>query len=139
MSSRRPLLGVALAATALLGACRTTETRRPVVSDMPAVRQASAARAWHALTEDDVVGEVVFYRADAMNDSVYVVRNAFQQDLGLVDALGRAYRYLPHLDEPVWVGSGTVVQGIERILGLDGRCELVEFPLPEARARRRRP
>ena len=58
----------------------------------------------------------------------YMVRNVWHQDLGLIDAYGRAYRYVPHSSDPAWVGSGSVRQGVERILGLAG-CELSEFPL----------
>jgi hypothetical protein len=59
-----------------------------------------------------------------------MVRNVWHQDLGMIDAFGRAYRYVVHHEEPVWVGSGSVRQGVERILGLEN-CELAEFPLPE--------
>ena len=46
---------------------------------------------------------VLFQEDGAARDSVYVVRNLWHQALGLIDGLGRAYRYLPHEEEPAWV------------------------------------
>jgi hypothetical protein len=119
-------------ALALLGACATTERRVPIVSDSPAVRTARPARAWEVRRGDEVVGRVVYFeeRSD-LRGAIYVVRNPWHQDLGMVDALGRAYRYLPHHLEPAWVGTGTVAQGVARILGLPvAECELDEVELP---------
>lgn len=59
----------------------------------------------------------------------YAVRNPDQQDLGVVDLEGRAWRYLAQQREPDWLGTGTVLQGVTRILGGDSSCELREVPL----------
>lgn len=114
----------------LAGACRTIETRelcRPAAAE---VRVGTRARSWDVYRSGECVGRVVLFqeRGD-IRDSIYVVRNPWHQDLGLIDGLGRAYRYLPHHKEPAWVGSGTIAQGVERILGHEERCELVEVDL----------
>jgi hypothetical protein len=70
---------------------------------------------------------VLFQERGLARDSIYVVRNPWHQDLGLIDGHGRAYRYVPHLEEPVWVGSGTVSAGARAILGLADDCELIEI------------
>jgi hypothetical protein len=124
------LLGAALAA--LLG-CRTTETRGLSSAPPAQARVGTRARTWEVRCAGEVVGLVVLFQERGLaRDSVYVVRNPWQQDLGLVDGLGRAFRYVPHLEDPAWVGSGTLALGAERILGAEGRCELVETGAHEA-------
>lgn len=138
-ASRRTCLGLAedapisgamkalsLAALLLVG-CMTTETRQ-VSSVAPAiVRVGERARMWQVLHGDEAVGTVVaFQEAGLACDAVYFVRNPWGQDLGMIDGLGRAFRYLPHHKDPAWVGSGTVLLGAERILDL-GPCRLVEM------------
>ena len=88
-------------------------------------------QAWNAVSNETVVGIVIHY-ADAHADSVYVVRNVWQQDIGYVDGLGRAWRFQPHEREPAWVGSGTLAQGVERILCAPTACTLVRIELPAA-------
>lgn len=73
---------------------------------------------------------VQFQESGGVRDSLYVVRNTWHQDLGLIDGLGRAFRYVPHREEPVWVGSGTVLSGAQRILGVSGPCRLLEVTDP---------
>ena len=121
---RFPVLILALL---LAPACETTRVKSPVA--VPAVaRVAQAQRLWEVRAEPggEPRGYVVWFRSpSAEQDSHHVVRNRWHQDLGLIDGLGRAYRYLPHEEEARWVGSGTVTQGVGRILGLDDP-ELVE-------------
>ena len=121
----------ALLALVPLGACRTTETSGPALSAaVGELRVASPSQGWEVRHGSEVVGLVVFFEANGpAEDSLYMVRNVWHQDLGLIDAFGRAYRYVPHHSDPAWVGSGSVRQGVERILGLQG-CALHEFPLP---------
>ncbi len=122
-----------LLATALLGCgCRTTSTRDVSSAPAPAVRVGTHARTWEVQCGGEVLGLVVLF-ADRRRaqDSIYVVRNAWHQDLGLIDALGRAFRYLPHNEEPVWVGSGTIAAGAQHILGTPSACELIERDEPE--------
>lgn len=117
----------------VLASCRTTETRRLNFSEPGGeVRVASMERTWEIRAGDDVVGELVFFEAHGpMQDSVFVVRNCWHQDLGMIDALGRAYRYMPHQREPAWVGTGTIAQGAENILDVGLPCRLVELLSPE--------
>jgi hypothetical protein len=122
------LLGAALA---VLLACRTTETRG-LASASAQVRVGTHARTWEVRCAGEVVGLVVLFQERGLAcDSVYVVRNPYQQDLGLIDGLGRAFRYVPHLEDPAWVGSGTIALGAERILSVRGPCELVETGVRE--------
>jgi hypothetical protein len=107
-----------LLALALLGAgCRTIETRS-ASSAPPAVRLGQRTRVWDVRRGEELLGQVIlFQERGRCRDSVYFVRNPWSQDLGMIDGLGRAFRYLPHSEEPAWVGSGTIAQGAERILG----------------------
>jgi hypothetical protein len=64
------------------------------------------------------------------------VRNVWNQELGRVDADGRAWRYRPHGDQPLWLGTGPVADGVFAILGLDAdRSALVETALEALAAR----
>jgi len=120
---------VPLLACALLVAtsCLLTETREVASSPPPLVRVGTRQRMWEVHRSSELVGMVVlFHEHGEARDSVYVVRNPWHQDLGLIDGLGRAFRYVPHREEPSWVGSGTIALGAERILGLEGQCLLTE-------------
>lgn len=124
------LLGGALA---LALACRTTETRSVSSERTPLVRVGTRARTWEVRCGGELLGLVVSFQERGLaRDSLYFVRNPWNQDLGLIDGLGRAYRYLPHREEPSWVGTGTITAGAERILDAAAPCELVEVgPLGE--------
>ncbi len=124
----RPALALVLLGA--LSACRTIEIRRPIHATGE-VRVGMPARAWEVVHEGaEAVGMVVLFEGREPGESIYVVRNVWQQDLGIVDNLGRAYRYEPHHETPAWVGSGTVQQGVERILGRTD-CRLFEVPFRE--------
>jgi len=111
----------------LLSGCRTVETRPVPGAPPPVLRVGARTRAWEVRHGAERLGQVVLFQERGLaRDCVYVVRNAWNQDLGLIDGLGRAYRYVPHLDEPTWVGSGTIALGAERILGA-ADCTLVEL------------
>lgn len=113
---------------ALAGACRTVETRSAVSPPPAEVRLGQRARAWEVVHGGAKVGTVVLFQdRGRIGDSIYIVRNVWHQDLGLIDGLGRAYRYLPHHREPAWIGSGTIELGAKRILGLEEACQLVEL------------
>lgn len=112
-------------------ACITTETRGSFVPQPASIKRNEPVQAWNALSNEIVLGIVIHYaNADAAEDSVFVVRNVWQQDLGFVDGLGRAWRFQPHEREPAWVGSGTLAQGVERILCAPASCTLIEIQLP---------
>jgi hypothetical protein len=118
----------------LLGGCVTTELKRPIQVDTT-MRIGRPSLAWDVLDAGGLsVGRVVLFEARDVLEPIYIVRNAWQQDLGRVDQLGRAYRYVPHAKEAAWVGSGTLTQGVERILQRPG-CQLLEIEIePETRA-----
>ena len=125
------LLPILLLSALILGSgCRTITTRRLSLGDPAEPRIASPARAWEVSNREEIVGIVVYFEAHGpVQDSLFMVQNVWHQDLGLIDAYGRAYRYVPHHREPAWVGSGTVVQGVGRILGMH-ECTLAEIELP---------
>jgi hypothetical protein len=124
---------VLTSALALTAACRTTETHSPAGAATPVVRLGTRARTWEVRCGDELVGLVVLFQERGLaRDSIYLVRNTWNQDLGLIDGHGRAYRYLPHHDDPAWVGSGTIAGGVERILGSHGPCALLEQRDPSA-------
>ncbi|MEW6073884.1 MAG: hypothetical protein AB1726_14990 [Planctomycetota bacterium] len=114
----------------LLLGCQVTETTQPAPGARVEVRLGAPARAWEVIAGGAVQGEVVLFAAPgAPADSLYVVRDLWQQDRGLVDSRGRAWRFVLHAPDPVWVGTGTVAAGAGRILGLGGECALVEVEL----------
>jgi hypothetical protein len=125
----RPAMKLLLASAVLLScaSCRTiaTSTASPSAAS---VRVGTHARTWEVRSDGDVHGLVVLFQERGLaRDSLYVVRNPWHQDLGMIDGLGRAFRYVPHLEEPVWVGSGTIAAGARAILGIAGECELNEL------------
>jgi len=117
-----------LLAALLLGAgCRTISTAEVSSASTPRVRVGALARTWEVRSGEETLGLVVqFLEAGRASDAIYVVRNPWNQDLGWIDGLGRAYRYLPHHRDPAWVGSGTVLAGATQILNTSLACELVE-------------
>jgi len=123
--ARGPLLLLILLAA---GGCRTHSIKSPATT--PAVaRIARPETLWRvsAPGSDEPEGWVVYFRSsETFRDSVYMVRNRWHQDLGLVDGLGRAFRYRPHQEEAQWVGSGTLLEGVRLILGGRDDLELVE-------------
>jgi len=129
-TARLAMLCVALAPLAVPAGCRTTEERRPVSEGPAIVRRALPERAWDVEAGGELLGRIVFFASpEDPALSLYVVRNLFGQDLGWVDTLGRAYQLVPHAPQPVWLGTGTVALGAERILEAEGPCTLVETVL----------
>jgi hypothetical protein len=113
------------------GACRTVHIEEPV-SISAEMRVGRPGRCWE-ITDDEgePIGQLVRFDVQGSpEDSLYMVRNVWHQDLGLIDAHGRAFRYLPHHKEPAWIGCGTVLEGVGHILRRAG-CALVELPFEE--------
>jgi hypothetical protein len=112
---------------AFAAACRTTVSTSPPSTPNAVVTRTVAIRAWQVWNASACLGSVVRYEdpADAAR-AFYAVRNTEQQDLGVVDLEGRAWRYMAHEHDPAWLGTGTVVQGAARILGGDETCTLRE-------------
>ena len=114
-------------ASVLCASCNTVASEVSS-SPLPEVRVGTRERTWEVRSNGEALGFVVLFQEHGLvRDSLYVVRNRIHQDLGLIDGLGRAYRYVPHCEEPVWVGSGTIAAGAREILGAELECELYEL------------
>lgn len=111
-------------------ACRTTTTSSPPGADNVFVTRTNAVRAWELWEGGKCLGSTVRY-ADPhhLGQGFFSVRNRDQQDLGMIDIEGRAWRYRPHQREPEWIGTGTVLEGARRILDAGERAELIEIGL----------
>ena len=128
-SQRRHRPAASLLAPLALAAagCTTTVIERPPVP-VAIMRVSNPEEVFEVVRgEGERVGLVVRFEGDEPGRAHYMVRNIWHQDLGLIDHLGRAYRYVPHRPEPLWVGTGTVEEGVEEILGVDD-CLLFELP-----------
>ena len=136
-ASRTLRAAVLLAPLAALGACRTTRVEEPAGMQLNQPAQLDPTRAWRVVEEGRTLGVVVqFEMADDPNSSAhhyYSVRNRLEQELGSIDALGRAWRFELHQRDARLVETGTVLQGACAILGLDGSAQLVEEPLDTLR------
>lgn len=127
MRTLQPLLLLLLLAPAT--ACRT-KTHRTQRYDQGAEAAWSAPeRAWEVVERGRVIGIVVAFQESGGERRFYSVRNAHHQELGLVDEHGRSWRYRAHESEPDWLGSGTIAEGVGRILGLTAGATLFEVPL----------
>ena len=126
---------LALTVSAALTACRTTHTERLATASPVVVHRATPLRAWQVVDGEKRVGEVVLFETpEEPAASIYVVRNPWQQDLGMIDSLGRAWRYVPHRPDAEWVSTGTVAEGATTILRVPASCRLEETPVPRASA-----
>lgn len=86
-------------------------------------------RAWEIASDGSVIGVVVLFEEFRGSRSFYSVRNKDQQELGLVDEHGRAWRYHAHETEPAWLVTGTVFDGVRAILGVGPEAAVYEVPL----------
>ena len=117
-------------AAALCASCRTVASEVPSTVH-PEVHVGTRERTWEVRSNGEALGFVVLFQERGhVRDSLYIVRNRLHQDLGLIDGLGRAFRYVPHCEEPVWVGSGTIAAGAREILRAEQECELLEIVPP---------
>lgn len=124
-------MALALIAVAPSACTTTVESSPPGLADA-IVRHALPTHAWRVLSGGWEVGLVVRFEEGDTGRFLYVVRNRHNQDLGLVDANGRAYRYRPYEEEPEWLSTGTMLDGALAILGIPGG-ELQELALDELR------
>jgi hypothetical protein len=126
--------GLAAVLLACLGlACQTTELRESAgVLDSPPVSSAAEV-GFELRCGGKRCGTLIHYQEQGSGSrrSFYSVRNELDQAIGLIDVHGRAYRFRPHQAEAEWLGTGTVLEGAQRILGSDGPCELVELRLAQ--------
>jgi hypothetical protein len=111
----------------------TTVEHRPLGLDSAVLAHAGPTAFWRVLQEERVVGALVRFDERGSGERfLYVVRNEHNQDLGIIDAGGRAYRERPHA-QAEWIGTGTVVDGVAGILGLTGVVRLETTGVDELR------
>lgn len=126
MISRGHFLRIAwaLQTFALLG-CRTQEWVQPHESDLPAPRVAEATTRWSIRDAESHLGWIQRYETeDSAPQLIYSVQNVWSQELGWIDALGRAFALELHGAPPRFLGSGTLAEGAARVLELEGSVEL---------------
>lgn len=117
-------------AAGLIG-CRTEHRTTPRGAESAVLSPFPAAEAWVVRQGGELVGSVVRFEAPGNPGRfLFSVRNRWNQDIGFVDAEGRAWRRVPHRDDE-WIGTGTVPDGARQILGLDPQSELAPVPILE--------
>lgn len=122
------ILGLALAG------CITTTTSQPAGIDRAILTAIPVSRAWLAWEDGSVIGSVVRYSEPEEDGRfLYVVRNLWDQDLGMIDDRGRTWKRIPH-EEDRWIGTGTIIRGVRQILETGEDCRLAEVPVAEAEA-----
>lgn len=133
MTVRTRAVSICLALVA--AACRTTTTSSPPNLASAVIVHALPQAAWQVVDDEHVAGWVVRFETAAAGDKAYFsVRNEHQQELGVIDVDGRAWRYRAHQRDPDWLGSGTVVSGARNILGASDRAQLVPVDLDSLNA-----
>lgn len=109
-------------------ACRTTSSESPAGGRDASVTRSKATRVWEVVLDGERIGVVTRYESDEVPPrTFFLVKNPARQDLGMVDALGRAWRYRPHEREAEWLTTGTVLHGALAILGRSGTGQLREL------------
>ncbi len=117
-----------LALGALACGCRTSERSVPAGGLDAVVTRSHRTQSWEARAEGATIGFVVRHETSEQPARFFfLVQSLERQDLGLIDAQGRAWRYRPHASEPEWLVSGTVPQGVAAILGCRAPVELAEL------------
>ncbi len=119
----------------LAGACTTTHEMSTINADMAVVQRLEPDHAWRVIDGDKLRGFVVrFVDSKLATRCSYSVRNELQQELGTIDELGRAWRFIPHEREAQWVCTSTLTRGAARLLdaGTDTHLEEVSMDLLRA-------
>jgi hypothetical protein len=109
--------------------CTTTATTSPAGIGRAVVIEAEPVRAWKLVAADEELGAVVQYETADGAGRYFSVRNRAQQELGTIDAQGRAWRFVPHEREALWVATGTLADGARSILSASAAAALVEVPI----------
>jgi hypothetical protein len=138
MADKRPerrVIWCSLLLASLAGGCRVARHSNPPGLDQTLIQRSVAVRGWLVHDgQDHVVGSVVRYEEPAGEGRFsYSVRNVHGQDMGMVDQLGRAYRFRPHAD-PEWLNTGVVEEGALAILSQGQDGSLREISLKELEA-----
>ncbi len=119
----------------LATACTTTRETATPNADSALVQVLDPAGAWRVMQDGELRGYVVrFVDRVIPTRCSYSVRNELQQELGTIDELGRAWRFVPHQREAQWVCTATLSQGAARLLGLGAEGRLEEVSLDALRA-----
>ena len=125
--------GAALALTLGALACTTTTEELPVGLELNRPVHGQALRAWRMVHEEGTLGYAVEFGSaddvDVAARTVYSVRNPWQQELGTIDGLGRAWRFQPHAEDALWLTTGTLAEGVRAILDAPAEARLEELPL----------
>lgn len=121
-----------LVALVLVG-CRTVRDESPAGMQLAQPQVGVAVSAWEVLSSDSaLIGSVVRFETNATpKRAYYSVRNTHQQEVGIVDSEGRAWRHVMHQRDPEWLGSGTVEAGAGLILADSPRAKLVSVTLAD--------
>ena len=125
-------LARALGAGLLLASCVTVHSQHEATADIE-LAAARPVAVWEIVSGEKRLGFVVRYdESGETSRSFFSVRNGWHQELGLIVELGRFWRLLPLEVVAWWLGSGTVEQGVQRILELDEQACLREVELKTA-------
>lgn len=129
-----------LVALAFTPACQTTTLSSVANAEGGGPLEARPVEAWEAVAEGRAIGVVVRFALESRPEEAWFsVRNPHQQELGLIDTRGRAWRFRPAAGDPDWIGTGTVIEGVARILSAPDALELYEVPLATLLAEAPRP
>jgi hypothetical protein len=130
----------ALALAALALACAIHRSEAPAGLGLAVPVQLEPLRAWRVVDAAATVGFVVEFRetgaAAGGARHYFSVRNPWQQELGSIDSLGRAWRFEVHAASPRWIGTGTVRDGAREILGASAEAQLEAVPVERLAAPR---
>ncbi|MBI1380390.1 MAG: hypothetical protein GC161_04805 [Planctomycetaceae bacterium] len=126
------LLAAALPTVAMLVGCITTVHEGPAPATVPEVVVSQPTEVWRVLQDNNAVGWLVRYTpTNDPKDAFLSVRNAWHQELGLIDAESRWWRFLPHERDPQLIGAGATAEGVAAILALETTPDLTPAPLSE--------
>jgi len=121
---------LALIACLVSAACTSESQSQRTSPKLPVITRALPVRGWEVRDDGRLAGSVLLYtEPERTNMGYYSVRNAQGQVLGMVDFDGRAWRYRVHEEQPEWLGTGTVLEGVRRILGTSALAALEEAEL----------
>lgn len=111
-------------------ACTTTRELEPVNVDTAVVQRLDPERAWRVIEGGTLRGYVVrFVDRKVATRCSYSVRNELQQELGTIDELGRAWRFVPHQREASFVCTSTLTRGVSELLRTGPATKLEEVEL----------
>lgn len=123
---------VAMLAAALLGGCITTVHEGPAPATVPEVVVSQPTEVWRVLQGNNAVGWLVRYTpTNDPADAFLSVRNPWQQEIGLIDAESRWWRFVPHERDPHLIGAGATAEGVAAILELESTPKLTPAPLSD--------